>query len=223
MMIGLKWAVAVFCIAASGFGVVVNQVVSGASLTRLDVRLAQALREVDNPVLTTLMQGVSWLHDPWPVTVYVVILAAVFARKRMWSWLPALLFAVPCGALLNTAAKNYFQRPRPDFTDLAGTVSSFSFPSGHASSSLLLYGLLAAAAVTYLRKPIYRAIALVCAIAMVLWVCASRVYLGVHYLSDVIAGVLAGAAWLSVCFTVMHLSTHYQQRSSSNNIQTGRG
>jgi undecaprenyl-diphosphatase len=102
------------------------------------------------------------------------------------------------GALLNTGLKSVFHRARPTFAS-EFPVSSWSFPSGHAMDSLIGYGLLA----YWLgeRFPHRRFIIRYAAAALILLIGFARIYLGVHYLSDVIAGFAAGTLWLTVCIT----------------------
>ena len=110
------------------------------------------------------------------------------------------MLAVTCGggALLNVALKTVFHRARPEFAS-EFNVTSWSFPSGHAMDSLMVYGLFA----YWLgrRFPRARTATLIAAAALVLGIGYARVYLGVHYTSDVLAGYCAGLTWLTVCVT----------------------
>ena len=98
--------------------------------------------------------------------------------------------------LLNVGLKNVFTRPRPVFEEPLVHLSTFSFPSGHAVASTVFYGALCALVLAHARSPAARAAAIVATVVMVLLVCFSRVYLGAHYLSDVVAGVCVGTLCL---------------------------
>jgi len=118
--------------------------------------------------------------------------------RRDWRHLAVL--AVTCGGgfLLNGALKETFQRARPD-VGAEFHARSWSFPSAHAMDSLIVYGLFAywlARRFPHARRAIYAG-----AGALVLLIGYARIYLGVHYLSDVIAGFSVGFLWLSVCIT----------------------
>ena len=111
------------------------------------------------------------------------------------------LAAVSGSALLNWLLKGLFQRPRPHFAHPLVVESSYSFPSGHAMESFVAYGMLAYLAVLALRTWEAR-VAVVCGAALlVVLIGFSRMYLGVHYFSDVIAGYAAGGVWLSALIT----------------------
>jgi undecaprenyl-diphosphatase len=96
-------------------------------------------------------------------------------------------------------AKNIFQRPRPHFDEPLVTLASYSFPSGHAAGTTVFWGFVCVLAWSWpARAPIRRALGAI-APAMVVLTCASRVYLGAHWLTDVVAGVCEGVAWVCVC------------------------
>jgi undecaprenyl-diphosphatase len=98
--------------------------------------------------------------------------------------------------LLNVGLKHLFQRPRPILDEPLVELVTYSFPSGHAVASTVFYGAACALVCTHVRSPALRVLAVGAAIAMVLLVTFSRVYLGAHYLSDVVAGVAVGLASL---------------------------
>lgn len=128
----------------------------------------------------------------------LVLIAAVLIVRRDWSRLKLLIVACLGSAILNAALKAVFQRSRPEFA-AEFDQTSWSFPSAHAMNSLVVYGLLA----YWLAQRIDRARhwIFVGTVVLVAAIGYARIYLGVHYLSDVIAGYAAGATWLAVCIT----------------------
>jgi undecaprenyl-diphosphatase len=105
--------------------------------------------------------------------------------------------------LLNVGLKHIFHRARPHFDDPLLTLATYSFPSGHTASATVLYGLLACYLVAHSRSRA-RSVAIVAAAAcMVGLVALSRMYLGVHYLSDVLAAAAEGCAWVATCVTAV--------------------
>jgi membrane-associated phospholipid phosphatase len=111
-------------------------------------------------------------------------------------------FVLVCGggaAVLSAGLKLVFQRARPEaaLNYLIDAPSSFSFPSGHALGSTCVVGSLAVVAVALLRAWRYRIAAVASASAFIAGVASSRIYLGVHFPSDIVGGVLAGAAWVA--------------------------
>lgn len=196
---------ALVLIAASWmFGGIAEDVVHGDPLTLLDVQLAQWFHDHATPQLTRVMLVITHAHDPGWVIVAVLLMAGYLAWKRDWYWLVCLGLTVPLGMLLNILMKFSFQRIRPSFADPLLVVSSYSFPSGHVAGATLFYGVIAAMLVTRLPAWPSRLMVVLAAVGMVMLVALTRMYLGVHYLSDVLAAFAEGIAWLAICFTAMN-------------------
>ena len=106
--------------------------------------------------------------------------------------------------LLNVLIKHVFGRARPSFSEPFLVLTSYSFPSGHVVGTTLFYGVLAAFLVSKINAWTWRALVVLLAFVMVALVALSRVYLGVHYLSDVLAAFAEGVAWLAIFFTALH-------------------
>ena len=133
----------------------------------------------------------------------LVATGILFLARRDWNRLLALIVTCGGGALLNYMLKASFHRARPDAAAQFAT-DAWSFPSGHATDSLISYGLL-----TYwlrARFPRWRTPIFVACLALVALIGYARIYLGVHYLSDVMGGYLSGGVWLAVCITAYHFS-----------------
>lgn len=155
-----------------------------------DVSLMRDIHRISTPWLDVIMKGVTYT-----ASTTAVILASVLA---IWLWykrqqkLQALAVAVTIAGstLLNTLLKVIFARPRPDVFEPLTVVHSYSFPSGHTSTAIAFYGLVA--------MLLWRSGHHGWAILSGLWVLAvafSRVYLGVHYPSDVLAALALGVIW----------------------------
>ncbi|MES3023631.1 MAG: phosphatase PAP2 family protein [Pseudomonadota bacterium] len=188
-------------LAAAVFGVIAADVVAGRPITLLDVELAHWLHRPAHDGFTRTMLVVTHLHSQPGITVLALLLGAYFYRRRAHYWLLTLAAAVPGGMLLNVVLKYTFRRARPEFTDPLLSLSTYSFPSGHTVGATVLYGVLAAWLVCGSRSWPRRVLVVAAACAMVALVGLSRMVLGVHYLSDVLAGVAEGAAWLAICIT----------------------
>jgi undecaprenyl-diphosphatase len=96
-----------------------------------------------------------------------------------------------------------FHRARPVLDDPLLTLASYSFPSGHVAGSTLMYGLIVAWAFTRTRRPLVRAAVVAAAAGAIVLVAFTRMYLGVHYLSDVVAAFAEGVAWLALCLSAL--------------------
>lgn len=173
------------------------------AITVLDLQVAHWFHAHAAQPFTGLMLGVSLMHSVAGMALLFCALAAYMWRQRAGYWLLALLFSVPGGMLLNVALKQVFQRARPVFEEPLVTLASYSFPSGHTTAATCFYGLLASYLV--IARPAWsvRLGTVAACVAMVLLVALSRVYLGAHYLSDVLAAMAESVAWLAVCITAI--------------------
>ena len=108
------------------------------------------------------------------------------------------------GNFLNFCLKHLIQRGRPAFDDPLFSLPTYSFPSGHAMASTVLYGLLAIYVSVRARQRYAAPVAIGAAVLMVALVSFSRVYLGLHYLSDVMGGLSEGIAWLALSVIAWH-------------------
>ena len=122
-----------------------------------------------------------------------------FARQKNWKKLVLLFSAVAGGALLNLVLKNIFQRTRPAIPGAYMVDTGFSFPSGHSMISLVFYGMVAYLALSYVKSKKWKVFIVAGALAICALIGFSRLYLGVHFLTDVLAGWAAGGLWLAVC------------------------
>ncbi len=193
LLIGASWL----------FGGIAQDVVTGDPLTVIDKNVAEWFHERRTPGLTTTMQLVTGLASPAWVTGVAMITALVLWWKRCWFRLLNLVLVVPGGMVLDFLLKILFHRHRPSFAESFLIFYGYSFPSGHTMAATLLYGVLAVFAVIALEAWRWRVAAVLGAFVMVLLVGFSRVYLGAHYLSDVLGAAAAGLAWLALCLTAV--------------------
>jgi undecaprenyl-diphosphatase len=134
------------------------------------------------------------------VVMTIVAVAALFLSltEHRYSAL-LLLVATAGGIVLNNVLKLAFDRPRPQLFEWGTTAVSSSFPSGHSMSAVIVYSTVAYLAARLQRRWWQRALTMLVALVVVVLVCVSRLYLGVHYPSDVLGGTLIGLAWAAFC------------------------
>lgn len=210
-----------FIAAAWLFGGIAEDVFSGDPLTVADARLATWFHAHAVPRLTTAMLLISDLNGNVAITALLVMVAIHLTWQREWAWLAALLLTVPGGMLLNVALKLAFRRERPSFTDPILTLTSYSFPSGHVAGATLFYGFLTAYLVPKIPAWRWRVLAVLSACFGIALVALSRIYLGVHFLSDVLAAFAESIAWLALTLTAVH--TLRQRRAAGVGSQRRRG
>ncbi|MCI0338993.1 MAG: bifunctional DedA family/phosphatase PAP2 family protein [Acidobacteria bacterium] len=158
---------------------------------RFDERVMLLIHEHSTPWLDVTMRVITHGGDPLILIIVSAALAWFFFKRyqRRREGL-TLLLALALGYALNNSFKYAFQRERPDFWEMIARLHSYSFPSGHAMVSMAVYG--SAAYLLEAAFPRYRWSFRIFAPALVLLIGASRVYLGVHWPSDVLAGYAAG-------------------------------
>ncbi|WP_426170968.1 phosphatase PAP2 family protein [Pseudoduganella sp. R-32] len=185
----------------------------GAQLAALDISVSQWLHVRASEPWTTLMLAVSHLHSVAGIAFLTLLFAWQLWRRQAHYWLLTLLLSVPPGMVLNVLLKHSYQRVRPSFDAPLLTLPTYSFPSGHTLAATVFYGVLACYLWPRVRGAAQHAALLAGAVAMVALVGFSRVYLGVHFLSDVLAAVAEGLGWLAICVTaVSSLRRHRERR-----------
>jgi membrane-associated phospholipid phosphatase len=195
----LYFGIGAFVLLGALFIAIAEDVATGDPIVRMDQGIAVWLHGHGGRRLTRLMLGVTHLHSMAGVWAMSLVFAAYLAWKRAWYWLLTLVLTLGGGMLLNTLYKHAFERARPTWDNPLLTLTSYSFPSGHTAGATLFYGLLAAYLITRSRNPLARTLYVAGAVLMVALVGFSRMYLGVHYLTDVLAAACASGAWLALC------------------------
>ena len=132
------------------------------------------------------------------LTLLTLFLAGYFAVKRQGRTIIILLAAVIGQTMLSHWLKDMFGRPRPDIVPHLVEAANMSFPSGHSTSAAAVYLTLAAFVARETKERIVRNYVYFVAVALALMIGASRVYLGVHYPTDIIGGLSFGAAWAAI-------------------------
>lgn len=195
------------------FGGLAEDILTNDPLVRYDRAIAGYLHSLATPPLTTFFLVVSAFGSIEAVAFLGIVVAAFFAWRRQWFIFGTWLAAVAGSAVLNHLLKGLFARPRPFFEHPLLIETSYSFPSGHAMESLVVYGMLAYFAVLALRSWRARVGVVFGAALLVVLIGLSRMYLGVHYFSDVLAGYAAGGVWLSALITGAETVRRGKQRS----------
>jgi undecaprenyl-diphosphatase len=185
----------------------------GSGITRhVDERVLLWLADRRVPWLDEAMRHVTTLGDGIVVTMLVFTVSLfLWLTWHRWS-VYLLLVGVLGGQVVNNILKVVFNRARPEVMEWAAEVRTLSFPSGHAMSAIMAYG-----TVAYLvgrLEPTLRMRRATWAMAaiIILGIGFSRIYLGVHYPSDVLAGFIAGLAWLAVVAACMEAVRFFAPR-----------
>jgi undecaprenyl-diphosphatase len=196
---------------ALGFVYVADNVIEGETRA-FDERVIRALRKADNPGLPV---GPKWLRDgalditalgsPTVLGLVVIVVTGYLFLHGLYRT-GTFVFVASCGGwFLNWALKLAFERPRPSLVPHWREVSSFSFPSGHALTSAAVYLTLGTLLMRLASGRLAKFYCIAVAMLATLLVGATRVFLGVHYPTDVLAGWLIGLSWALSCWIVERL------------------
>ncbi len=198
LIVGAIWALAELS----------DEVIEGATLD-LDTHILLLLRtpgDLSDPVgppwLEEMGRDLTALGGVAVLTLTTLVVAGFFLLLRRWRSMLYILVTVGGGILISGVAKEFFDRPRPDLVPHGSIVLTTSFPSGHSMMAAVAYlslGVLIARVQPRLALRIY---VMVVAVLLTVLVGISRVYLGVHWPTDVAAGWLAGGAWAMICLAV---------------------
>jgi undecaprenyl-diphosphatase len=193
---------------AIAFVYVADNVIQGDTRD-FDERVIRALRKADDPSQPI---GPPWLQSgaldltalgsPTVLGLVVIAVTGYLLLHRLYRT-GAFVFIASCGGwLLNWALKLVFERPRPSLVPHLREVSTFSFPSGHALTSAAVYLTLGTLLMRLAQNRLAKFYCIAIAMLATLLVGATRVFLGVHYPTDVLAGWLIGLSWALMCWMI---------------------
>jgi membrane-associated phospholipid phosphatase len=206
-----------FAVMSLMLGGIFEDVVDHEPLTLMDTQLSNWLHNNRTPSLTKAMLVFTFFGSTGAVSCIAVAFLLYLIWQRRFRWLAVVGSAVFGGMLLNQLLKYAFHRPRPYFDDPILTLTGYSFPSGHTMMATGLYGVLAVYLFTTTSDRRGRLLIIIAAALLIGLVGFSRIYLGAHYLSDVLAAMAEGLTWLSLCLIVISSF----RRVSGNQKKTG--
>jgi len=190
-----------------GLGVLLTDVLPATALGKWDAEVPKRLveyRQQDGISESKLITTLSETHT----IVTLTTLAAALCRWRFGRWRESLvvIYAVVGETAIFVATTLFIDRPRPSVPHLDEAPPTSSFPSGHTAAAVCFYGSIAAIIFWHSRYRWIGVVAIAVGAAVPLAIGASRVYRGMHYPTDVLAGALLGAIWLSV--VIFYVRTH---------------
>ena len=175
---------------------------SNGSIAPFDTAVISFVQGLEAPWLTAILKVFTTMGSGYFVVPMALILVAILyfgLRARPQAWL--LLIVIAGTPLFNTLLKLYFKRERPDIHRILD-AHGFSFPSGHAMISFSLYAIIAFIAWGFIKTTVGRLMLLLFMVFMILTISISRIYLGVHYPSDIVGGFTVSALWLTISITI---------------------
>jgi undecaprenyl-diphosphatase len=201
-----------------GFARIASKVVSGDT-TGFDESAMRFMGEHQVPWISNMMVEFTMLGTGSVVAMIVAVSALFLWLYDYKNSATLLLVTTLGGLLLNTVLKVGFDRPRPQFFEWGTHAMTSSFPSGHAMSAAIVYPTVAYLAARLQKTHLARVITMAITAILVALICLSRVYLGVHYPSDVAAGVVVGLAWSAFCMTTLEVAQLYAKRNAPKMVE----
>ncbi|HEU5090802.1 MAG TPA: phosphatase PAP2 family protein [Roseiflexaceae bacterium] len=172
----------------------------------IDERVLLGAHTIASTSLSDVMYALTMIGDP--VTVGVISVGGLLVLLRQGRRVDAAgLLAATVGALLlNLVLKHAYARVRPDLFSGPIHLNTYSFPSGHAMGSIAGYGMLAFLALRQARHAWHRVLVGLVTVLLIAGIALSRVYFGVHFPTDILGGLLAGAIWLTAVIVMLQLA-----------------
>jgi undecaprenyl-diphosphatase len=190
------------------FGVIVFNLQTNGPLVQLDLRLANDMHAMalhSPPLIRSVMIFGFYLGEHIIVAIGA-FLALYFLYKRFWPELCMVVIAWAGEGGMWLVLSTYFNRPRPMFdVPVWHQMTAPSFPSGHSISAVMCYGFLAYLVAPRMTSRFWKAVIIVAAVLVILFVGYSRLFVGDHYLSDVLAGYALDIAWSGLVYTRVEL------------------
>jgi undecaprenyl-diphosphatase len=203
-LLSLLWvggfAIAAFCV--WGFFEIAERVFAEQT-TELDTAILQRIYELHTPLLNQIMTGITFLGNG-STLIYLSCIVGIFLLvSRKFASAFTLVIVASGGIGLNIWLKNVFARVRPALWERIVDAGNYSFPSGHAMVSLVVYGFIGYLLIANFRS--WSSVILFFTALLILAIGFSRLYLGVHWPTDIIAGYAAGLVWLISCILSLEI------------------
>ena len=198
----------VLCI---GFGVTFGYIaaaIGSDAIVGFDTAVIGFVQGLEVSWLTSIMKGFTWIGSGYVVAPIALLIAGVLYFGLHYRQQAFLLIVVIAGtALLNKVLKIYFKRERPEIHRIMD-ANGFSFPSGHSMMAFALYAIIAYIVWRNVKTTVSRFLLILFTAFMIIIIGISRIYIGVHYPSDVVGGFVASALWVTIAISVYAYFQH---------------
>ncbi len=208
-------------------GILVLLLISGTALSlaaylfgvfRFDLKVAFALRGEDNPVFAAVMTAVSFLGDWWVPVILVFTVAAICALKKKRVEAVFVLATLSSGILAGTLKMLVGRARPPTFSmnpsDVFQSFNQYAYPSGHVLFFVVFFGFVAYLAWKFLTGSLRWVTITICA-ALIVLIGPSRIYLGEHWVSDVIGSYIIGTFWLIILILLYQMVLHWRSAKAA--------
>jgi undecaprenyl-diphosphatase len=207
-LVSLFLSLFIFCAIFYGYS-------SRGPLYYLDLKVHLLIGEVVIPPITIMMKDITFLGSKYFVWGIAALIFVYLMLKKEWWTILALVMSIRVAEPVISFLKEVFHRPRPMPQII--TAEGYSFPSGHAFHAMLIYGFMIYLAWKFIRNNALRRLIFILCPFLILLIGLSRIYLGVHWLTDILAGYCAGFSWLLINILVVRIIRHYWEGEEVRN------
>lgn len=200
------------------FFAVVQDYLAGDPLVRADIRVMSFVRTLREPTVNLVMLFLTYLGNWQVITAGSIVFAVLMYLSRQWWWLSAFAASILGEQVLSQVTKLAFHRERPSLDNALLPAAGASFPSGHALVAFAFYGFIACYVVSQTRNWWAKTVIFMSIIPLILGIGFSRIYLGVHWPSDVMASFALGPAWVATVLTVFSIAWNSPPQENSRPI-----
>ncbi len=208
--LNLTMGIILLVLALYSFGEIIEDLIDKETLFYLDFRIQRFVEGIITPQITRFMVDITNHGSVYFTVIIIGAVALYFLYRRYWWELFTLFLVAGAGGMLIIILKLFFHRPRPAPQIVA--AYGYSFPSGHAFLAIIVYGFLIYMAWRLVRGEVLRFLIFSMSFIMIILIGISRVYLNVHWLTDVLGGYAAGLAWLVFCIIMVNTIKQYYRR-----------
>ncbi|MFO7719149.1 MAG: phosphatase PAP2 family protein [Gillisia sp.] len=189
-----------------------TEVLHSRTITRYDQKVTDFIISFRSPQLNKVFQFITDLGDLYAYLILTALCAIGFYWKfKNWRYVLEMIFVIIIAGLSNLALKQVINRARPDAAHLVA-VETLSYPSGHAMGAIAFYGFLIYLFYNFKMNNWLKASIILIFIFLILAIGISRVYLGVHYPSDIVGGFIAGFIWIIFCVILFQVMDIFRRR-----------
>src|SRR3954470_12294290 len=195
--------------------------ISGQTIIQFDQIVISFIQGFESPMLTSIMKFFTYIGS-FPSVLVISLFASFFLYFVLDHRRELLLFGtVVIGTpIINQILKQFFHRARPDLHRLI-EIGGYSFPSGHAMNAFAVYGILAFLLWRHIPTRLGRTVLIIISTIFILMIGTSRIYLGVHYPSDIIGGYFASGFWLAS--SIWFFQRYKEKRYARNRFSESKG
>jgi membrane-associated phospholipid phosphatase len=198
----------------------IEDIFDASSLLIFDKNIIRVIESIRTPFLNKIMAFITYMGNIYAVAISFLIMVILLIILKKWRYLYSLLISFSSSAIFVVLIKNIIGRQRPPIENALIVLKDFSFPSGHSYFAVAFYGLSIYFVFDILTNKILRALVIIFGTVLVLSLGFSRLYLGVHWPSDVFAGFAVAIALITTIITILEIKERFQPIKKSVSVKT---